>query len=292
MADIRSVGAEATSLSLFWDELEPRPGAYDPENDWPAIANSHYPGFGLSVTLTFSVIDTVSDRRPADLRDRSWDDPETIKRAAAHVDAVLSRMPDIVLTGVAIGNEVDGFLKSGDEIAAFVRFLAATRKVVEDRRPGVPVGTKLTFAALPDPLYRPLLEASSGAFVTYYPLQPDFSARDASTVPGDLAIMLDASSGLPLIIAEAGYPSEGCNGSPAAQQEFFVRLLDGVRDANTVAVVSLTWLHDIPSSQVDAYMSYYGVRTACFAGFLGSLGLKTADGDAKPAFMMMKERAR
>lgn len=291
VADIRSVGAEATSLSLFWDELEPRPGVYDPQNDWPAIANTYDPGLGLSLTLTFSIIDTVADRRPDDLKGRPWDDPEVIARLSAHIGAVLARMPDTALTGIAIGNEVDGLLTDQDEIAAFARLLAAARKTVQRHRPEIAVGTKLTFAGVSDPNYRPLLAASSAAFVTYYPLNGDFTVRGTNDVPDDVGLMRAMSGSLPLFIAEAGYPSDGCNASPKGQRDFVVALLEAVEATEQVALVSLTWLHDIPSAEVEAFESYYAVSNTCFARFLGSLGLKTTTGIAKLAFAALTERA-
>ncbi len=95
--------ADATSLSLFWDEME-IDGAYAPPFDWPAISNLVYPGRDLQAQLMISVIDTVADRRPADLRDLSYDDPAVITRFSAFLTEVLNRMPAVALTSIGIGN--------------------------------------------------------------------------------------------------------------------------------------------------------------------------------------------
>ena len=107
---IKSMGATATSLSLAWDELEPA-GTYAPADDWPAIANSYYPAQGMALNLTFSVIDTVQDRRPADLRTLAWDDPAVMSRFQTHLTDVLTRMPDVDLVAISIGKFFKRFMK-------------------------------------------------------------------------------------------------------------------------------------------------------------------------------------
>ena len=152
--DIQAAGATATSLTVFWDDLE-RGGTYAPEFDWPAIANQVYPQTEMGVSLTISVIDTVADRRPDDLRGKAWDDPDVIRRFHLFLDAVLARMPDTDLLSLTIGNEVDGFLAAPGDVAAYARFVSAAASHVAAR--DMPVGTKLTFGAMKRPdLWAPL----------------------------------------------------------------------------------------------------------------------------------------
>lgn len=290
---IRSAGAGATSLSLFWDEFGAAGDGYAPQTDWPAIANLYYPGEGIGLTLTFSVIDTVADRRRADLRGRDWDDPAVIDAFGAHVRDVLSRMPDVDLLAVAVGNEVDVLLQTPDEIAAFATLLAAARDSVHALRPGVAVGTKLTFAGLRDRpgAWRPVLAESTALMVTYYPLGPGFTLRDTAAIAADLDALETFAPDLPLFLMEAGYPSDGCGGSVAAQADFVRDLLHrATAKADRYALVSLTWLTDIADGQVDDYASYYGVGTDCFRRFLGSLGLRNSTGTNKPAFQWLVDR--
>lgn len=286
VAIAREAGASVTSLSLFWDEIEPGGAGYAPAFDWPAIANAYYPSEGLALTVTFSVIDTVADRRRADLKSRRWDDPVVVDAFRDHVGDVLGRMPDTDIVAVAIGNEVDAHLSTAPEIAAFARFLAAARAAVHEIRPGVPVGTKLTFGALtgnPEK-WRPLLRQTSGLMVTYYPLADDFSVRAPHAPVEDLPRIVAVDPALPIFLMEAGYPSAGCGSSPDAQQVFFETL---IKEAGThgdrIALVSLTWLTDIDETELDQYSAYYGVSDGCFRRFLASLGIRYADGTPKPA---------
>ena len=79
-ARAQEAGMEATTLSLHWDEIETAPGQYDPQPNWPAIANIYYPAFNTPISLALSPIDTNNERRPADLRGRPFDDPEVVHR--------------------------------------------------------------------------------------------------------------------------------------------------------------------------------------------------------------------
>ncbi|MEM7497958.1 MAG: hypothetical protein AAF371_08195 [Pseudomonadota bacterium] len=293
IALIRDAGAGATSLSLFWDDLERIEGRYSPEIDWPALANAYYPSAGLSLTLTFSVIDTATDRRPARFRQSRWDDPEMIAAFASHIDDVMSRLSDTDVLSVSIGNEVDGFLASEKEIAAFAQFLDAARRRVERWRPGVSIGTKLTYSGFraDAPRWQPLLARSSGVHVTYYPLDEGFRVRPGLDVAADLGHIRHLSGERPVFILEAGYPSEGC-GAESAGQTAFVQALLGAASARDsgVSLVSLTWLTDLTDAEVEQYRRYYGVGDDCFARFLASIGLRSQDGDAKPALRWLLER--
>jgi hypothetical protein len=274
---IRDAGAQATSLSLFWDE--------DTGEDWPTIANIYYPITGLSLTITFSVIDTVADRRPPDLRALPWDDPRVIAAFADYVQSVLGRMPRVDVLAITIGNEVDVHLQDAASIAEFARFLVAAKAAVARIRPDVPIGTKLTFAGLTQNpgAWAGVLAASDALFLTYYPLQGDFALRPVADVPGDLDRMVALAQGKPVWLLEAGYPSDGCNAAPGGQRDFVVALLSGAVTRPAIVLVSYTYLTDLSDAQVDGYIGYYGIGSDCFRRYLQTLGLRRVDGTAKPA---------
>ncbi len=278
-------GASVTSLSLAWDEIEPA-GTYAPVNDWPAIANSYYPGAGMGLTRTFSVIDTTADRRPADLKSLAWDDPVLIDRFNRHLTDVLSRMPEVELLAIAVGNEVDVLLTADTDIAAFARFVTAARATLQTLRPGVPVAAKLTAPALlttPD-RYAAIVVAGDAVFATYYPLQPDFSTRAPDAPATDLPALVAAAGGKPLYLLEAGYPSAGCNATPEGQEAFVKSLLATWRSESAhIPLISLSWLTDISPAETAAFGSYYGLTDSCFLSYLATLGLRDAAGQPKPA---------
>lgn len=288
---LHDVGAEATSLTLYWDELE-RSGVYGPDPDWPAIANAVYPAQGLAITLNIAVIDTVADRRPADLQGLPWSDPQVISRFNSVMSSVLATMEQTDLTSIGIGNEVDGFL-TGDAWEEYAEFFAATRDATKQLRPDVPVGVTLTWGGLAqNPQARDLADLGDVWMVNYYPLDAAFQVTDPTQTRDTLAAMV-AAAPVPVFLTETGYPSGGCHAS-AAGQEVFLRNVIGFAEDHPaeMPLVTLVWLHDIAPNLVDSYATYYSVDDGCFADYLATLGLRTRDGRDKPAFAWLRERAK
>ncbi len=283
----KALGAKASSLSVMWDEMETDPGRYSPQWDWPLIAGLFFPQLGLDFTLTFSVIDTVEDRRPDDLKDFAWDDPQVIARFTAHADEVLLRLRYLNIIAVSVGNEVDVHLTGDEDAAAYARFLAAARAHILTKRPGIPVGTKLTFVGLTGApaRWQPVMGISDAVFATYYPLGPGFTIRPASDVTGDIGSLLAIAGEKPLWLMEAGYPSEGCGASEQGQREFAAGLSDAAREhGDRIALISWTFFTDLPEEDVDRLSAYYGMAgDDCFGRYLRTLGLRRQDGTAKPA---------
>ncbi|MEO1641254.1 MAG: hypothetical protein AAFU41_18625 [Pseudomonadota bacterium] len=282
--------ADATSLTLFWDMLEVG-GVYQPEPDWPAIANASYPQTGLQISLMISVIDTVADRRPADLQALPFSDPVVIARFDAFLSSVLRAMPDIRLTSIGIGNEVDGYLRGGgwEDYGAF--FVAAKRVAVRER-PGVPVGMTLTWGGLRDnPQAQALARRGDVWMINHYPLASDFSVLPVAQTAVDLDAMLQLASPQQVYLTETGYPSGGCDATETGQRDYVVATWDFAQaNARRMPLVNFVWLHDLSEAEVASYTSYYGVRSDCFARYLATLGLRTLDGRDKPAFAWMRNR--
>jgi hypothetical protein len=287
----KSAGAKATSLSIFWDEMETVPGAFSPKQNWPAIANFYFSFTGLKFTLNFSVIDTVADRRPSDLKDLPWDDPLVIARFASHVDAVLGRMKNVPFIAITVGNEVDAHLQSPEDIAAFATFLRAARTEIAHHRPDAAFGSKLTFAGLHSdlPKWHAIIETGDGLFATYYPLDGTFAMRPLTEVPSDIDILINAAAGKPLWLLETGYASAGCGGSEQAQSDFFALMRAEAQKRPQIALISFTFLTDFAPAVVDEYVDYYGVSEDCFARYLGSIGLRNSDGSSKQALRAMMD---
>jgi hypothetical protein len=292
LEQLQAVNADATSVSLFWDEME-KDGHYAPEFDWPAIANMVYPRRGLKISLMFSVVDTVTDRRPADLRRLRYDDPVVIERFKAFLTSVLQRMPDVTLTSIGIGNEVDGVL-SGQEWDQYGTFFAAARDIAHGLRPGVPVGVTMTRSGFigPDAVRaRKLADLGDVWMLNYYPLAAGFHIEDPQTAAPALESILMMARGKQVYLTETGYPSGGCDASETGQLQFTRNVLEfAAAHAQQMPMVTLVFLHDLPPTDVDRYVSYYGVDSDCFAAYLATLGLRTFDGVDKPAFAWLRSR--
>ena len=293
----REAGLQFTSLSLAWDDLEPRPGEFSADPNFLAIANQYYPAQDVPLALTIAPIDTNRDRRPADLAGRPFDDPEVIARFERLLDDVFSQVSDLQLVVLAIGNEVDATL--GSDAGAWARYQAFYESAAahaRQLRPGLPVGVKMTMEALTGAgreLAQSLNASSDMILVTYYPLRPDFGVRPADEVAGDLSALASLYPDRPIGILEAGYPSSTTLASSEAQQAEFVRQLFRAWDAQgeRIALLNFTWLTDAPPATIEAWTDYYGLDGPRFAAYLATLGLRHADGEPKPAFEMLADEA-
>lgn len=287
------MGATATSLSLFWDEAM-QGGTYMATPDWPAIANSYYPDKNISLVLSLSVIDTVADRRPAALRALPFDDPRVITAFTAFAAEVLSRMEDTDIKAILIGNEVDGYLQSRQDWQAFAAFFKAAKAAVHMIRPAAVIGFSTQWSGFQDRNRAQALAANVPAdaiFINYYPLDSGFRVLAPDDISNQLQAMVAMANGKPVFLTETGYPSGGCGSSEALQTQYFQELMQAAHTLHRqIPLIMINWLHDIPDSAVDGYKQYYGVANPCFLRYLGTLGLRSYNGENKPAFTWFLQR--
>ena len=293
MIAAKQAGADAATLSLFWDETMVD-GAYAPKMDWATQANSFYPTARFRLAQTLPVIDTVADRRPADLRGLAWDDPAVLAGFADYATAVIGRLDRVDLTHIAIGNEVDGLLATPDDWAGYGRFYAAAVKVVKGLRPDVPVGVTMTWPGLngPNAAQAQALAAQGDIWlITHYSLDAGFHIRPPDEIAATLDAMIAMAAGKPVFLAEVGYPSDGCETDEAGQLAFFQGLFAAWDSrAADIPLMSLVWLHDLSPTAVGELQGYYGVGDDCFGRYLGSIGLRSHAGADKPAFAWLRAR--
>ena len=285
-----SLGAEAVPLSVYWDEIETEPGIFNPAPNWLEIANVYFPTKGLQLALTISVIDTNNLRMPSDLADKPFDDPVVVDRFTALLDYVASQVPQLSLTSLAIGNEVDVYLwQDAEKWAAYERFFAETAVHARTLFPEVPIGSKVTFGGIAGrqtASIQSLNRHSDVVLVTYYPLNADFQVRSPTAVHDDFQTLVNTFPRQTIHLLEVGYPSGAGNGSSEAQQAAFIHELFLAWDAHAeqIPVLNYTWLTDMPTTAVTEMTEYYGLAEPGFVSFLATLGLRTNNGEEKPAF--------
>ena len=284
---VKDAGAESVSLSVFWDEIETSPGAFAPDPNWLEIANLYYPGQDLQVSLVISVLDTTAVRLPSDLAGKSFTDPEVINRFKALLDYIKSQVPDLKLTSLAIGNEIDGVLgNNSKEWENYNTFFTPAAEYARKLWPGIPVGTKIMFDGLigsSAESARKLNQDADVIMVTYYPLAGDFTVRDPSLVQEDfnqIALMYPEKE---IHFAEIGYPTSETNNSSPEKQAAFIQnmFLAWDEHASHITVLSFVWLTDLPQASVAVYEEYYGFDDPAFAEFLRTLGLRTYPGNGE-----------
>lgn len=299
-AHARQLWAESIRLSVYWDELETAPGVFEPDPGWLAIANDYYPAQGFQVSLVISVLDTTEIRLPQDLQGMPLDHPRVIDRFQNLLDYTAGQIPDLKLTSLAIGNEIDGVLGADpDAWEAYQTFFAAGADHARTLWPGVPVGAKVQYAGLLGPsaeFARRLNQPSDVVMTTYYPLREDFTVRNPAVILTDFQRLVETYPGREIHITEIGYPSGKANQSSPQKQADFIRHMFSAWDehADQITLLSYSWLSDLPESSVQELTRYYGLSNRAFGDFLRTLGLRTypGAGEDKPGYEVFQQEAR
>ena len=297
VAVARSLGVRHTSLNMHWDGIETSPGVFAPDLNYLAIGESFYPQLGVSVEVGLSSIDTNNDRRPADLRDLAWDDPQVISRYNALLDWAELQMPTMDITSIAVGNEVDAFLATPSAWSAYGRFTEAVVAHARTLWPDATVGVKFTFDGLTGSQANqmaPAIAASDALMVTYYGLGGNFQVRGPRAPVADFDDLVQRFPGKEIQFLEIGYPADSRAGSSNAEQADFVTGMFEAWDQHPEVITSInfSFLTDFSPAQVDEFVAYYGVGSDAFRGYIGSLGLRQFDGTERPAFERFREEAR
>lgn len=299
MDQVHKLGADSVRLTVYWDEIETSPGIYKPDPNWLAVANSYYPAQGLQVSLVIAVLDTTETRLPHDLEGKSLDDPLVIKRFNSLLDYVAGQIPELTLTSLAIGNEIDGVL-GADPAAwkAYTDFFIPAAEKAHTLFPGVPVGAKVMYDGLASKAVeqaRALNQQTDVVMTTYYPLENDFTVRDPTVIQKDFDRLVDHYPEREIHITEIGYPTSKKNDSSPEKQAAFIREMFRAWDEHQeqITLISYTWLHDLPPSTVSDFKAYYGVSNSAFGEFLRTLGLRSypGQGENKVGFEVFRQEA-
>ncbi len=293
----REAGMQVTSLSLAWDDLETSPGQYGMEPNFLEIANMFYPSQGVAISLTLAPIDTNNLRLPDDLKEKSVADPEVIERFKRLLDYVFSQIPDLELSSLAIGNEIDAYLsndkKRWQEYQVFVTEVSEYAKLLH---PDLSIGAKVTFFGFETTkeLVKEFNAFADVMMLTYYPLNNDFTVRNPNEIMADFDTVVATFPDKPIYILEAGYPSSSLLNSSEEKQAEFIRAVFKAWDkyAEQIKLISFTWLHDISPEDIDSYGNYYGLHDETFLSYLATLGLRTFEGQDKEAFKVLKLEAK
>ncbi|CAN5664912.1 hypothetical protein BH11ARM2_BH11ARM2_00200 [soil metagenome] len=290
-SEASKAGIRATTLALNWSQVEPKPGEYD--LTWPKAAEGFYPGQGAQIGLVLRDLNTTRDERPLDLRALPYDDPKAIQRWTGMADVMLGAMPKTTFSWIAVGNEVDGVLNDDAKVASYARFLKAAFAHLRKTRPGVRLGTCLTFDGVKAraTALKPILEAGDVAMVNYYLI--DAAKRPAKTqVPRDLDAMEAFAGKKPLLLTETGAPSGTlCGSSEAAQKAFVETMMEEARKRK-LPYVAFDWMNDIGEPAAGGFGTYYGTSDPAFTNYLATLGLRHEDGTPKPAWTAFTERLK
>jgi len=291
----RDAGMERVAFSPSWSMIETGPEEYD--SAWLDIAAAYYPAREVTIDLTIMVINANRKEFPADLMERTFDDPLVIDRFERLLEFVFAHLPVSTLGSLNIGSELDiSFGVDRESWGEFTTFYAAIVDYVHARQPGLRIATEQTFKGITGPardLVAALNTHSDLIGVSYYPLDEEGNVQDPAVVHQDMEALVSLYPGQTIYFYQFGYPSSTfLNSSGEKQSRFMVEAFQAWdAHADQVKLIDFTWLHDMPPADVQAIGEYYGIADRKFTEYIASLGLRTYEGEDKMAFRTLVAEA-
>ena len=288
------------SLHLFypWNDVEDSLGRFNSGfmDARLSPANVYYPAFGTKVELQLAPINSGTKTVPKDLKNVKFNDAKMISRFKVFLDTIFSRIPQVELSVLNIGNEHDARL-GGDSMkyVEYKEFLDSVfpyaRKLYAKNHAGnFKTGTTFTYHGLTSfpsaPFCWEVNNSCDVVSTTYYPLNNDFTMKDPTVVLPDFKVLVSIYSSLtkPIYFAECGYSSSTlCKSSEKKQADFYSNVFmawDSLYDH--IKYITLFKTNDWSSAQVEQIAPFYGLgKDTIFKEYLRTLGVRTWDGNGK-----------
>lgn len=284
-----AAGSNFVTIETSWGQLEPTPGQYDLSSISSQLAWSAQ--YNQNTVLTIKTIDTTATAIPPDLAGLAWNNPQVLSRWQGVLKAVLASLNPRI-KWINLGNEVDPYLTAYPaQLAPFAAFVQAGQATIAAANPSILTGVVFAFDSyhLNNSVFLALNAQMQQISFTYYDTNSaDATAvqRSPSDIPFDLADMVTAAGGKPLVLTEVGYSSSTAIGSSTAmQQTFYADALNAFTNAGgQLTGASFSFMSDFPAATVASLASAYGAGGASWVSWIAELGLFDEEGNAKPAW--------
>jgi len=293
---------ESVHLAFSWSGMEPDSGIFDAAfiNNTLEVANIYYPAVGSKVELNIPNMNTVTKDVPADLLNVDFDDPIMIDRFKVILDTIFTRMPDVELSVLNIGNESDIFM--GVDVVQYNAYKTFLDSVIpyakqlyfNNHSEDLKVGTTLTHSGLTNPATANLCKTLNNNLdvvsVTYYPLNNDFTMKPPTVVDADfLDLIVEYPDTMqPIYFAECGYStSDICNSSDSLQAEFYKNVFASWDTyQSNIKYLTIFKTTDWSFATVEDLAIKFGITDTIFKEYLRTLGVRTweNDGTSKMAY--------
>lgn len=272
------LGMNQIGLFQNWTAVETSPNVFNMTVF--DIANIYYPYYNMPVDLTITPIHTNNLEVPNDLISIPFDNSVFIHRFKILLDSIKIHTPNITYSSIIIGSEHDIYLGNDtnkwNQFNVFYDSIAIYAKSLWNN---VNIATELTFGGLVthNTKAQKLNLNSNYIGVSYYPLNSDFTVRPINTIDNDFATLVNLYPNKPICFYQYGYPSSNiCNSSEEQQAQFITQTFNSWDTyAENIKLIDFTWLHDLDTSVVNQFSSYYGVSDTAFLEFLRTIGLRT-----------------
>jgi len=318
----RVLGMDSVSISMDWTIIEigldqttnPPTPIYEtvPDKDLLAITEGCFPASQMKISLTLRPVLTLVKNTPPDLANLPLNDPAVVTRFKQLIDHVYAKIPNVDLTSLVIGSEVDLYLSTDTLKAEYLDFYqqvsgyARTQyALLYPNKSPLNIAVESTFDGLTNSAtasyYQQLNQFSDVIGVSYYPMQANGQVKPVTTVETDFQALISNYPNKLLYFFQLGYPSgyysgefypevragnaSSMIGSSEMKQADFITAVFNAWDKhiNEVGMIDFTWLHDLSEADVIATTTnpaFGGTSNPApvFAEFLRTLGLRTNDG--------------
>jgi hypothetical protein len=279
---------KVVDLFFTWKDIEPSPFTYShTKTDTNLrIANFYYsPAYrDLPIDLQIAPINSSHKEVPTDLMGTTFDNITMIHRFEKMIDTVFSKLNNLQIHSLNIGNEHDAFIGSDtNKRNQYKTFYDSVKTYIKSTHPNLKIGTTFTFGGLTgssSALYQAINQNSDIISLTYYGITSSYMAKPSNCPITDFAAITSLYPSTPIYIQECGYPSSTTCGSSDVQQAQFINNVFNTWDnlSTRIPYISFFQLTDWSQAAVDTFAVYYGNSTTVFKEFLRTLGLRTYAG--------------
>lgn len=327
VADAKLLGGSYMLLDLQWNQIEPgsvnatdcTAGTYvDPSNTL-ALLNATLPATGLSLTLNFNPSTTniwsAAGFQANDLIGNPAQAATQTKinlmicRYNNALQFVLSKLPDVKIIGLQIGNEID-YLSQATNVNFWVNywsFLAGTSTYAKTLRTNavltpLPIGVTSTVPAVNgdkgaivksglDTLNQTLADYLA---VNYYPFSGVVGLQSAvDQILPNITNLVTQAKTKPIRIQEFGCQSGAISTSSETLQTSCYTTLFSAWDQFSSKITHVEFLRmtDLIHSDASSLAFNYtnpATPPADFIDYIETLGLKYSDGRQKPVFLKIR----
>lgn len=286
---------ESIHYAFSWNLMEPTDGTFDQTylNNSLGISDAYFTALGIKLELNIPTMNTVVKEVPEDLLGVDFDDPVMINRFKIILDTIFSRLPNLELSALNIGNESDVFMGTDAvQYNAYKTFLDsivpyAKMLYFNIHNDSLKVGTALTHSGLTNTIQAPLCHLLNSDLdivsTTYYPLNNDFTMKPPSVVNTDFSDLVTEypDTAQPIYFVECGYSTSAeCNSSESLQSDFFMNVFTAWDTyQNNIKYLTIYKTTDWSQSFVEELAIRFGITDTIFTEYLRTLGLRTFAGN-------------
>jgi hypothetical protein len=309
IADLQSLKGSFQTLHLNWNQIEAAgsgstSGVFSDPNGALQAMNTYANSTGIKVTLRIHPVDVPGKFVPSDLLNERFNTADMQTRFRNMLSFVFTKISTANVTRVVVGNEVDAYNPGADSNFwyDYPTFLFNLNSWL-----GTNYSLDLGFAATLNGIITNAILSNSGGQttqailagwisvsdflgITYYGIDSNFQVKPNSAVAGNFENLVAFTNAI-IHIEEVGYPSGAQGlGSEDLQSEFFCEVFKAW-DRFPTQILSLAALRmvDIPRSEAETKATEYTLTgNENFIEYLRTLGIKSVDNQAKPAFNIIK----